>query len=406
MTLTELFSESVEVLRTNKMRTMLSMLGIVIGIGSVITLMTLGKAAQVSTVERISELGTNLLTISPGGASSGFLRSSREGGTSLTYEDFLAIQSEERITSVGKVAAEYSSNLQAAYGRNNTNVSVKGITPDYFFIRNIEIEYGSEITESDMELLNKVAIVGYTTASDLFEGKNPLGKNVKINGVSYKIIGITKEKGSGGFDNSDEAVFIPLTTGQKTLFGVTHVSTIYVNASDQENVDIAESQVGYYLLERHNIKEPTDADFSIRSSEDLLETISEVTGTFTTLLAGIAAISLVVGGIGIMNIMLVTVTERTREIGIRKALGAKRKTITNQFLIESIILTITGGIIGVLLGVVLSFIITAKMELPQVLAVESIGLAVIVSCVIGILFGWYPAQRASKLQPIDALRYE
>ena len=206
--------------------------------------------------------------------------------------------------------------------------------------------------------------------------------------------------------SSDDAVYIPLSTAQNVVFGVKYLSYIYVTAKSEDLMNAAQNQIGYFLLERHNLENPSDADFSILSQEDILETVSQVTGTFTTLLTGIAAISLVVGGIGIMNIMLVTVTERTREIGIRKALGAKRKTIITQFLVESIVLTLMGGILGVILGVGVSLIFTKTMSMPTVVSIPSIILAVGVSCLIGILFGWYPAQRASKLQPVEALRYE
>lgn len=407
MTLLELFSEGVEVLKTNKLRTSLSALGIIIGIGSVITLMTLGKAAQQSTVQRITELGANMLTIRPGSGSSGFINESRGSASTLTYDDALAIENTDRITTIDKVAAEYSDNAQVSYERTNENVAISGITPDFFSIRNIAISYGGGITQSDIELLNKVAVLGPTVVNDLFGSQtNPIGQNIKINGVSFRVIGVTEEKGSIGRFNTDESIFVPLTTAQRGLFGVTKVSNIYVNANDQQLLTEAENQVGYFLLERHRISNPSDADFSISSSADLLETVSQVTSTFTTLLTGIAAISLVVGGIGIMNIMLVTVTERTREIGIRKALGAKRRTIVVQFLIEAIILTVIGGIIGVFLGVGLSLFLTNRFNLPQLIAYESIGLAVVVSCVIGIVFGWYPAYKASKLQPIEALRYQ
>lgn len=407
MNILELFNEGIEVLKTNKLRTTLSALGIIIGIGSVITLMTLGKAAQQNTIQRITELGANMLTIRPGSDSSGFINESRGSASTLTYDDALAIANSDRITTIDKVAADYTGNAQVSYERNNENVSINGITPDLFSIRNISIEYGSGITQSDVELLNKVAVLGPTVVSDLFgTNTNPIGQNIKINGVSFRVIGVTVAKGSAGRFNTDESIFVPLTTAQRGLFGTTTVSNIYVNAADQQLLSEAENQIGYFLLERHRISNPVDADFSIYSSADLLETVNQVTSTFTTLLTGIAAISLVVGGIGIMNIMLVTVTERTHEIGLRKALGAKRRSIVMQFLIEAIILTVVGGIIGVLLGIGLSLFLTSRFNLPQIIASESIGLAVVVSCVIGIIFGWYPAQRASKLQPIEALRYD
>ncbi|EKD99795.1 MAG: Macrolide efflux ABC transporter, permease/ATP-binding protein [uncultured bacterium] len=404
MSLLELFEESINVLKTNKMRTALSTLGIIIGIGSVITLVTLGQASQANIKTQIQALGSNLLTIRPGAQRQGFIFSDASNSAVLTYKDALAIKESNRITTINKVAADYSSRTQVSYERNNSNVSVVGVAGDYFILRNITISLGSEITNELGQTSAKIAVLGPTVAEDLFgAGVNPLGKSINIESQTFKVIGVTKSK---GIDNLDEAVFIPLQTAQKVLFGVSHVSTIYVGAISEELMEPARNQIGYLLLEQHRKKLPSDADFSISSQEDILETANEITGTFTTLLAGIAAISLIVGGIGIMNIMLVTVTERTSEIGLRKALGAKRRTIIIQFLMESIVLTIIGGIIGVTLGISVSFILTKYMSLPSVLSWESIILAVVVSSAIGIVFGLYPAIKASKLQPIEALRYE
>jgi len=238
----------------------------------------------------------------------------------------------------------------------------------------------------------------------LIDVSEPLGQTIRLKGTTFTIIGVTQDSSSFGRTNNE--VYIPLFTAQRTLFGVSHVSTIYVTAKSEDVMDAAQNQIGFFLLERHGLKTPDDADVSISSQEDILETVSEVTQTFTTLLTGIAAISLVVGGIGIMNIMLVTVTERTREIGIRKALGAKRKVIITQFLIESMLLTILGGLMGVVVGLGVSAILIKTMSLPFVISISSIGISVLVSCAIGIVFGIYPAQKASKLQPIEALRYE
>jgi len=286
------------------------------------------------------------------------------------------------------------------------NTSIIGITPKYFSLRNIKVEYGSEISQSDLDSLSKIAVIGPGVIEELFpDMSNPIGQNIRINGNSFTIVGITESKGSEMM-GTDDSVFIPLTTAQKILFGVNNVSNIYIRAKSEDFMDAAMNQIGFLLLELHGLESPDKADFRISSQEEIIETVNEVTGTFTTLLAGIAAISLVVGGIGIMNIMLVTVTERTREIGIRKALGAKRKTIITQFLVESIILTIAGGVLGVIAGVGASIVLTKIMSLPTVISTSSILLAVGVSCLVGIIFGWYPAQRASKLQPVDALRYE
>lgn len=406
MKISETIEESISVLKTNRMRTGLSALGIIIGIGSVIALMTLGQASQQSIKERIQSLGSNLLTIYPGSVQSGFLKGGEGEAETLTYDDALEIERADRINTIDKVAASYSSRAQVSFGENNANSTIVGITSEYLSLRNIEIEYGSEISQSDIDEMTKVAIVGPGIVEDIMVNvSNPIGQNIRVNGTSFTVIGITKSKGSGMM-SSDDSIFVPLTTAQKVLFGANHVSNIYVSAKNEDSMEAAMNQLGFFLLELHGLDNPEDADFSISSQEDVLETVNEVTGTFTTLLTGIAAISLVVGGIGIMNIMLVTVTERTREIGIRKALGAKRKTITTQFLIESIVLTLAGGVIGVILGVGVSVLITKAMGLPLVISTPSIILAVGVSCLIGIIFGWYPAKRASKLQPIEALRYE
>jgi putative ABC transport system permease protein len=407
MNLLEIIEESVLVLKTNKLRTALSALGIIIGIGSVIALMTLGQASQLSVRERIQSLGSNLLTIRPGNQQQGFLRGSNSNNKNLKLSDAEAIIESNRITTVENVASEYSSRTQVSYERNNTNVQVSGITEDYFKIRNIELSLGENISLADNTNVSKVAVLGTTVVTDLFgENANPIGKDIRINGISYTVIGVTKSKGAGGFNSSDEAIFVPLTTAQKILFGVNYISTMYITAKSEDVMEAAKNQLGFFLLEVHKKASPSEADFSISSQEDILETANQITGTFTTLLTGIAAISLVVGGIGIMNIMLVTVTERTSEIGLRKALGAKRKTIISQFLVESVILTITGGLIGIMVGIITSFILTKAMSLPNAISVQSVFLAVTVSCIIGIIFGWYPAFKASKLQPIEALRYE
>lgn len=406
MQLIELFEESISVLKTNKLRTGLSALGIIIGIASVIALMTLGQASQQSVTQRIQSLGANLLTISPGSQQHfGFLRSSNNGNTTLSYDDAEALASSQRITTIDKVAAIYTGNAQVSHGSNNDSITITGVTENFFELRNIELLQGQFITKQDNVLSKKILVISEGIVEDLMENNpNPIGETIRLNGDTYTVVGVTES--TSGFGQSNNAIYIPLMTAQNVLFGVNHVSQIYVGAKSAEIMNEAENQVGWLLLELHGFSAPEAADFSISSQGDILETISEVTQTFTTLLTGIAAISLIVGGIGIMNIMLVTVTERTREIGIRKALGAKRKVIVTQFLMESVVLTIAGGFIGVLLGLGISAILTNMMSLPNTFSVSSIGLAVGVSCVIGIVFGIYPAQKAAKLQPIEALRYE
>jgi putative ABC transport system permease protein len=335
----------------------------------------------------------------------GFLRSTGSGGTTLSYEDMLALEQSQRITTIDKVAAIYAANAQVSHGSNNDSIQITGVTKDYFELRNIELILGQLISEQDNQLVRKSAVVSEGVVEELLENiTNPIGQTLRINGTTFTIVGVVE--GTSGFGRSSNAIYIPLFTAQRVLFGVNHVSSIYVGALNENIMEEAENQIGFRLLELHGLSSPEDADFSISSQGDILETVNEVTQTFTTLLTGIAAISLIVGGIGIMNIMLVTVTERTREIGIRKALGAKRKVIITQFLIESVLLTIVGGAIGVLLGLGVSLLLTKMMSLPSTVSGSAILLAVGVSCVIGIVFGIYPARKASKLQPIEALRHE
>ena len=403
----ELFLESLSTLALNKMRTGLAMLGVVIGIGSVIALISLGQSSQRSVEVQIQSLGSNLLTVSPGSLTSGGIRGTSGGVTTLTYSDAKAIANSPQVTTVKNVSAEYSGNAQIVAGRNNTNTRVTGITPEYSSVRNVAVTSGSFISQRNVDGMSKVTVLGPQTAADLFgENIDPVGKAIRINKISFNVIGVTESKGGSGFMNQDDQVFVPLTTAQKLLFGVDYLNTISIEALNQEVMAQARDQIGYFLLERHKIKDPQNADFSIMSQEDILGTVAQVTSTFTALLSGIAAISLVVGGIGIMNIMLVTVTERTREIGLRKALGAKRKTITAQFLLEAVVITFIGGLIGVILGIGLSYVISNSMSLSFALSFSSILLAFGVSASIGVLFGWYPARKAANLQPIEALRYE
>jgi len=407
MEFSELFLESLGTLTLNKMRTGLATLGIIIGIGSVIALISLGQASQKSVQNQIQSLGSNLLTIMPGAQRSGNVRSATGTMTSLTYDDAKAIAASSQITTIKNISPEFSRRTQVVAGRNNTNTQIIGVIPAYAEVRKISVSSGSFITQHDVDGLNKVAVLGPQVVSDLFgEGSNPLGESIRINGQSFRIMGITTSKGGTGFQNQDDMIFVPLTTAQKIIFGATNVTSISLEAKSEGVMTQAQDEVGYFLLARHRLDDPSSADFSILSQNDILSTASSVTSTFTALLSGIAAISLIVGGIGIMNIMLVTVTERTREIGLRKALGAKKKVITYQFLLESIILTGAGGILGMIFGILASLIIAHFIGLPLVISFSSIGLAIGVSGVIGILFGWYPANKAANLQPIEALRYE
>lgn len=406
MEFSELLFSAIEALQLNKVRTALAGLGIVIGIGAVIALVSLGQGTQQSVQNSIEGLGANLITITPGSQRTGAVQGGFGSSTTLTLDDAKAIES-SNFASISNVSPEVSRRSQVTARRNNTNTSIIGSTPDYTTVHNVKIDSGSFITTADVMGLRDVAVLGPTVVADLFgDGVDPTGQTIRINKIPFTVVGVTASKGGTGFGNQDDIVFIPVTTAQKEVFGIDYVSNIALSAKTSDSITEAENDAGYLLLQRHKINDPTQADFSMFSQSDILNTASSVTGTFTALLAGIAAISLLVGGIGIMNIMLVTVIERTREIGLRKALGAKDNLVITQFLIESIILTIGGGIVGMVLGILLSFAISKLINLPFAISIFSIILAIGVSGAIGIIFGWYPAKKAADLSPIEALRYE
>lgn len=403
----KLIKSSLKNLSVNKMRTGLAVLGIVIGIGSVIALISMGESSKRTVQSQIQSIGSNLLTVSPGFQSSGNVRGAIGGATTLTYEDAKAILDSPSVTTIKNVSPEYSSRAQVIAGRNNANTQIVGVEPIYAEVRKLTLSSGSFITTQHVSSMSKVAVIGPTVAEDLFgENVDPVNQSIRITGKTFQIIGITKSKGGTGMNNQDDRIYVPLTTAQKQLFGAKHLTSIALEAKSEEVMTTAQNQVGFLLLERHKISEVANADFRIMSQADILETASQVAGTFTSMLTGVAAISLLVGGIGIMNIMLMSVTERTREIGLRKALGAKKKVIIAQFLTESIILTFTGGIVGIGLGIIGFYAYSKINSSTFVVSLGSVLLAFVVSAGIGILFGWYPAQKAAKLQPIEALRYE
>ncbi len=403
----EIFKEAFGNLTINKLRTGLAVLGIVIGIGSVIALISLGQSSQKAIENQIQSLGSNLLTVIPGAQSTGGVRGASGGSTTLTLDDALSMKSSTEVPDVSDVSPEYSSRAQVVAAASNANTQVTGVYPQYAAIHKVTMASGVFISETDVNSLSRVAVIGPTTATNLFgDAVSAIGQTIRVNGQMLQVVGVTVSKGGTGFNNPDDAMYVPLSTAMKVLFGATHVSTISVEAKSSDVMTAAQDEVGYFLLKRHNIENPASADFTIFSQNDILNTASSVTGTFTALLGGVAAISLLVGGIGIMNIMLVTVTERTREIGLRKALGAKRRIIITQFLIEATLLTALGGLFGMCLGIAISYLLSVLLNLPFTISPTSVVLAIGVSGGIGILFGWYPARKAAALEPIETLRYE
>ena len=409
MTISDLFQETYSALLSNKVRSGLTVLGIVIGIGSVIAMVSVGQGSSASIESSIQSLGSNLLMISPGAQTSvgSRISSGRGSITTLKQTDADAIQ--EEITFVKAVAPELSGRYQVTAKGTNTNTSIAGVTAAISSVRNIGVAAGSFISEQNTKSLAKVAVLGPTTKSDLFGDtatSTVIGETIKINKIEFKVVGVTEAKGGSGFNNQDDIIYIPITTAQSFLAGSSYVSTIYVEVVDQGSMATAEEQINSLLLNRHNISDSSLADFTIMNQADIIQSVSSVSNTLTILLGSIAGISLIVGGIGIMNMMLTTVTERTREIGLRKAIGAKKKDISFQFLAESVMLTFIGGIIGSLLGWGLSLGISYFGSTTTQVASWSIFLAFGVSAAIGIIFGYYPARRASNLNPIEALRYE
>ena len=389
-------------LYANKLRTFLAMLGIIIGVGSVISMLALGAGAQKQVMERIASMGTNLLIVHP--AQRGLRGVMSDTSHRLKLEDAKAIL--EKVQDVFQVAPVVRGSSQVKYYNKNIQTSVIGSSMTYFPIRNYKIEKGRSFVEDEVDRMARVAVIGPTTAENLFGEKSPVGEKVKIKGINFSIVGVTKAKGSQGWRNPDDQVTVPYTTAMKQLFGLDYIQEIDIQAEDNAVLGNIQKESTVILRRQHGLVEAMPDDFHFHNQAEIVETASEVTRTFTFLLGGIACISLIVGGIGIMNIMLVTVTERTREIGVRKAIGAKNRDILLQFLIEAIILSCLGGIIGVTIGISAAQMIEKWTQFVTVAKLSSILLALSFSAAVGIFFGYYPARRAAQLDPIESLRYE
>jgi putative ABC transport system permease protein len=410
MKLRDTLQETYAALSANKARSGLTILGIVIGISSVIALVSIGQGATSSIQSSIQSLGSNLLLITPGAQrGQGFQVSAGRGGArTLTQDD--ANQIASQVQNVQQVASEVSGRYQITARGTNTNTTVDGVTSAYTAVRNVLIDQGSFITDAQNQSLSKVAVLGPTTMTDLFGdtalASEVIGQTIRIKGMEFKVIGVTVSKGGSGFNNADDVIYIPALSAERFLSGNQYLTTVDVQATDANAMTQVQNDITDLLLSRHHISDPTAADFSVLNQADILASAGAITGTLTLLLGAIAGISLIVGGIGIMNMMLTTVTERTREIGLRKAIGAKNKDISMQFLTEAIALTMIGGIIGILLGSAISLGVNASGVVKTTISISAIILAFGVSGAIGIVFGYYPARKAAMMNPIEALRYE
>jgi len=388
-------------LRANKLRSILAMLGIIIGVGAVVSMLALGAGAQRQVVERITAMGTNLLIIRPGQRGTGGVISGTQ--QNLTLEDALALT---ELPGVNVVAPVVNGGVQVKRLGRNTRTQIQGTSITYLPMRGFEVEFGRNFTESEVETRQRVAVIGPLTATNLFDDADPIGGLVKINGINFEVVGVLKSKGDQGWYNPDDQVIVPYTVAMKQLFGLAYLREIDVQAQDGVNTTELQASLTTLLRKRHKLEVDAPDDVTIRNQADIIETLTSITRTMTVLLGSIAGISLVVGGIGIMNIMLVTVTERTREIGVRKAIGARDRDILRQFLIEAVLVSGLGGIIGAAFGVGLALAIGSTGAFAVSIEPASVVMALSFAAGIGIFFGWYPARRAARLDPIEALRYE
>ncbi len=402
----EILKMALDSFRLNKLRTFLTALGIMIGVAAVVALMALGEGTRASIERQFSSLGANLLIVRPGGGfGPGLVRVGSR--PSLKYEDYVSLLKSLDSDRVLAIVPESSRAVQVKYLSVNSNVMLIGTSPDYVVIRDWGVQEGSFFTEREYSAKKRVAVIGSELAKDLFGEDNPVGKKIKINGISFQVLGVMKPQGqAGGFMNMDQIILIPLTTYQRKIAGGDNVGTIYVSVRDVKLMDKVQTEIEEIIRKNHKITDPSKDDFNVQNQLAFLNAVSTATQTMTMFLAGIAAISLLVGGIGIMNIMLVNVTERIREIGIRKAIGAKARDILLQFLMESMLVSIAGGIVGIGLGIGLGELIKRTANISMLVTPTPIILSFTVSAIVGIFFGYYPAKRAAGLNPIEALRYE
>ncbi len=406
MNTTNLLKIALRALANNKLRGFLTMLGIIIGVASVITMLAIGQGSKRSIQAQISEMGSNMIMIQPGADMRGGVRQDASAMETLKLQDYEDIVNETRYVSA--TSPSVNSSGQAIYGANNAPTTVYGISPDYMEIRRYEVEDGDMFSDQDVQTAAKVCVIGKTVADNLFPGgENPVGRVIRFQKLPFRVVGVLKSKGynSMGMDQ-DDLILAPYTTIQKKVLAITHLQGLTCSALKEEYTDQAIDEISEILRRNHRLRDTDEDDFTIRSMQELSTMLTSTTDIMTTLLAAVAGISLLVGGIGIMNIMYVSVTERTREIGLRMSIGAKGMDILAQFLIESILISVTGGLIGVLFGVGAALVVNVVAHFPIYIQPWSVLLSFVVCTVTGVFFGWYPAKKAAQLDPIEAIRYE
>jgi putative ABC transport system permease protein len=406
MNLINLIRIALKALQRNKLRAFLTMLGIIIGVGSVIAMVAIGQGSKQSIHDQLSNMGTNMITVQPASNLNGGVRIAGSSFQTLTSKDITALKA--NVKNITELSPAVTSKGQAINGALNWPTTMSGVSPEYLDIRKLSLKDGIAFTANDVKTSAKVCLIGQTVIDNLFpNGENPIGKIIRFGHIPFQVIGVLAPKGFNAFgQDQDDILIAPYTTVQKRILATIYYSNIYASAVDEASTDAAVAEMTQTLRDSHRLRSNEDNDFTVRTQQELIATLSSTSGLLTVLLTVVAGISLVIGGIGIMNIMYVSVTERTKEIGLRMSIGARGKDILMQFLMEAVLISITGGIIGVLLGFVSTQIVTLALGWPTIVSESSVVLSFVVCAVTGIFFGYYPAQKASRLDPIEALRYE
>jgi len=406
MSLANLIRIALKALQRNKLRAFLTMLGIIIGVGSVIAMVAIGQGSKQSIHDQLSNMGTNMITVQPASNLNGGVRIAGTSFQTLTLKDIVALKAS--VKNISELSPAVTSRGQAINGALNWPTTMSGVSPEYLDIRKLSLKDGIAFTENDVRTSAKVCLIGQTVIDNIFpNGENPIGKVIRFGHIPFQVIGVLAAKGFNSFgQDQDDILIAPYTTVQKRILATIYYSNIYASAVDESSTQDAVAEITQTLRDSHRLRSFEDNDFTVRTQQELIATLSSTSGLLTVLLTVVAGISLVIGGIGIMNIMYVSVTERTKEIGLRMSIGARGKDILMQFLMEAVIISITGGIIGVLLGIISTQIVTLTLGWPTIVSESSVVLSFAVCAITGIFFGYYPAQKASRLDPIEALRYE